>query len=72
MSAGGEYNPKLLSIVCNWCCYGGADLCGVSRLQYPPHIRLIRVMCLPGSNLAHILSGLSTRAGRGVYRRMSS
>ena len=32
-------------MICNWCCYGGANLCGVSRFQYPPHIRIIRVMC---------------------------
>ncbi len=54
MGTGGEYNPKLLGIICNWCCYGGADLCGVSRLQYPPHIRLIRVMCSARVDLAHI------------------
>jgi len=40
-----EFKPKMLGIVCNWCCYGGADLAGVSRFQYPPYIRLIRVMC---------------------------
>ncbi|MEA1998304.1 MAG: hydrogenase iron-sulfur subunit, partial [Euryarchaeota archaeon] len=22
--------------MCNWCCYAGADLAGVSRFQYPP------------------------------------
>ncbi|MCK4788967.1 MAG: hydrogenase iron-sulfur subunit, partial [Desulfobacteraceae bacterium] len=30
---------------CNWCSYAGADLAGTSRLQYPPNIRIIRVMC---------------------------
>ncbi|MHC4740976.1 MAG: hydrogenase iron-sulfur subunit, partial [Planctomycetota bacterium] len=30
---------------CNWCSYAGADLAGVSRLQYPPNMRIIRVMC---------------------------
>jgi F420-non-reducing hydrogenase iron-sulfur subunit len=30
---------------CNWCIYAGADLAGVSRLQYPPNLRVIRVMC---------------------------
>ncbi len=59
MSTGGEYNPKMLGIICNWCCYGGADLCGVSRLQYPPHIRLIRVMCSARVDLAHIFRAFS-------------
>lgn len=30
---------------CNWCSYAGADLAGVSRLQYPPNVRIVRVMC---------------------------
>ncbi len=42
---GGRFNPKLLVFCCNWCSYAGADLAGVSRLQMPPHFRVIRVMC---------------------------
>jgi len=40
-----EFKPKLIGYLCNWCCYAGADLAGVSRIQYPPDIRIIRVMC---------------------------
>jgi len=40
-----EYNPKIIGFLCNWCSYAGADLAGVSRFQYPPNIRVIRVMC---------------------------
>jgi len=40
-----SFEPKILGILCNWCCYAGADLAGVSRMQYPPNIRVIRVMC---------------------------
>lgn len=40
-----EYEPLIVSFCCNWCSYAGADLAGVSRLQYPPNIRIIRVMC---------------------------
>jgi F420-non-reducing hydrogenase iron-sulfur subunit len=39
------YEPTIIGFLCNWCCYAGADLCGVSRYQYPPYIRNIRVMC---------------------------
>jgi heterodisulfide reductase subunit A len=40
-------NPqdKILTFACNWCSYAGADFAGVSRLQYPPNVRLIRTMC---------------------------
>ncbi|TFF69241.1 MAG: hydrogenase iron-sulfur subunit [Promethearchaeota archaeon] len=40
-----SYEPKILGFLCNWCSYAGADLAGVSRIQYPPNIRVIRVMC---------------------------
>src|SRR4030043_443174 len=40
-----EYEPKLVGFLCNWCSYAGADLAGVSRFQYPPNLRVIRVMC---------------------------
>jgi F420-non-reducing hydrogenase iron-sulfur subunit len=36
---------KILAFLCNWCSYAGADLAGVSRLQYPPNVVDIRVMC---------------------------
>jgi len=36
---------KVLAFACNWCSYAGADYAGVSRIQYPPNIRLIRTMC---------------------------
>ncbi len=36
---------KILTFACNWCSYAGADNAGVSRLQYPANVRLIRTMC---------------------------
>ena len=40
-----DFEPKIVGFLCNWCSYAGADLAGVSRIQYPPNIRIIRVMC---------------------------
>jgi len=40
-----EWKPKIIAIICNWCSYAGADLAGGARIQYPPDIRAIRVMC---------------------------
>lgn len=40
-----DWNPKILGILCNWCSYAGADLAGSARTQYPPDVRVIRVMC---------------------------
>ncbi len=62
MSSEGKFRPKMLGIICNWCCYGGADLCGVSRFQYPTYIRLIRVMCSGRVDMKHILLAFSNGA----------
>ena len=43
--AQGEFEPMIIGFLCNWCAYAGADLAGTTRIQYPPNIRIIRVMC---------------------------
>lgn len=40
-----QWEPKIIGFLCNWCSYAGADLCGVSRYQYPTNVRAVRVMC---------------------------
>lgn len=39
------FEPRIVAFACNWCSYAGADMAGISRLQYPTNIRTIRVMC---------------------------
>jgi heterodisulfide reductase subunit A len=47
VEAATEVDPakKIVAFCCNWCSYAGADLAGVSRMQYPPNVRIIRTMC---------------------------
>jgi heterodisulfide reductase subunit A len=42
-----EMDPhsKIIAFACNWCSYAGADFAGVSRMQYPHNVRIIRTMC---------------------------
>jgi F420-non-reducing hydrogenase iron-sulfur subunit len=40
-----HFEPKIVSFLCNWCSYAGADLAGTSRIEYPQNIRIIRVPC---------------------------
>lgn len=40
-----KFEPKIVSFLCNWCSYAGADLAGTSRISYPQNIRIIRVPC---------------------------
>lgn len=40
-----SWKPRIVAFCCNWCAYAGADLAGISRRQYSPDIRILRVMC---------------------------
>ena len=58
----GSWQPKIVAFLCNWCSYAGADLAGVSRMQYPPSIRVIRVPCSGRINPLFIVSALQSGA----------
>jgi len=60
-----EFEPLIIGFCCNWCSYAGADLAGVSRLQYPPNLRIIRVMC-SGMVHANLVIDALTKGADGV------
>ena len=53
-----NHEPKITAFLCNWCSYAGADLAGVSRFQYPPNVRIIRVPCSGRINPLFIVKAL--------------
>lgn len=63
--ANDDFEPMIIALCCNWCSYAGADLAGTSRLQYPPNIRIIRVMC---SGMVHpnLVMDALTKGADGV------
>jgi F420-non-reducing hydrogenase iron-sulfur subunit len=56
------FEPKIIGFLCNWCSYAGADLAGVSRIQYPPNIRIVRVMCSGRIDPAFVLKAFKDGA----------
>jgi coenzyme F420-reducing hydrogenase delta subunit len=56
------WEPKIAAIVCNWCTYAGADLAGISRIQYPPNVRIIRVPCTGRINPFYVMKTLQEGA----------
>jgi heterodisulfide reductase subunit A len=55
---------KILAFCCNWCSYAGADFAGVSRLAYPPQVRIIRTMCAGRIHPKFILHAFEQGAGQ--------
>jgi len=41
-----NFEPEILALACNWCGYSAADQAGSAKIQYPPNIRIARIMCL--------------------------
>lgn len=60
------FQPKIIAFLCNWCSYGAADLAGVSRMPYPPNIRVIRIPCSGRMSPKFILSAFLNGAD-GVW-----
>jgi len=61
-----EFKPRILGFLCNWCSYAGADLAGVSRYQYPPSMKVIRVMCSGRVDLEFVLRAFAN-GNDGVF-----
>jgi F420-non-reducing hydrogenase iron-sulfur subunit len=66
MAAVHEFKPRILGFLCNWCSYAGADLCGVSRYQYPPSMKVIRLMCSGRVDLEFVLRAFAN-GNDGVF-----
>jgi len=53
-----DFEPRIVAFLCNWCTYTGADLAGTSRIQYPPNVRIIRLMCSGAVDPVYVLKAL--------------
>jgi F420-non-reducing hydrogenase iron-sulfur subunit len=56
------YEPRIVAFCCNWCSYAGADLAGTTRIQYPPNVRIVRVMCSGRVDPAFVLKAFTLGA----------
>jgi coenzyme F420-reducing hydrogenase delta subunit len=49
------YNPKVLALLCTYCTYTAADMAGSMRLQYPPNVRVVKLLCTGRVDINHLL-----------------
>jgi len=57
-----RFEPRIVGILCRWCAYTGADLAGLSRINYPPNITPIRVNCSGRIDPTLVLQALAAGA----------
>ena len=39
------WEPQILAFCCNWCGYAAADQAGAAKIEYPPSVKILRLMC---------------------------
>ncbi|MGP8070461.1 MAG: hydrogenase iron-sulfur subunit [Candidatus Bathyarchaeia archaeon] len=57
-----RFEPKIVGFLCRWCAYTGADLAGLSRINYPPNVTPIRVNCSGRVDPTLVLKALASGA----------
>lgn len=60
-----EFEPRIIAFLCKWCSSAGSDLAGVSRMEYPPNVTPIQIMCSGSVSPLYIFSAFS-RGADGV------
>jgi coenzyme F420-reducing hydrogenase delta subunit len=73
-----DFEPHIIGFLCNWCAYEGADAAGRKRLEVPPGLRTVRVLCSGRVDPRHVLEAfvagadgvliLGCRVGECRYR----
>jgi F420-non-reducing hydrogenase iron-sulfur subunit len=58
-----EWRPRIVAFLCNWCSYTGADLAGISRIQWDPAVRIVRVMCSGRMDPTFVVKAFQMGAG---------
>ena len=57
-----EFEPKIVAFLCKWCSSAGSDMAGVSRMEYPPNVVPIQVMCSGSVSPLYIFSAFNKGA----------
>jgi F420-non-reducing hydrogenase iron-sulfur subunit len=57
-----EFEPRIVAFLCKWCSSAGSDLAGVSRMQYPPNVLPITVMCSGSVSPLYIMDAFNKGA----------
>ena len=57
-----DYKPKIIAFACQFCAYAAADLAGSMRLEYSPHVRIIKLLCTGKVDILHLLAAFEKGA----------
>ena len=58
--AEGGFEPRILALICTYCTYTAADMAGSMRLQYPPNVRVVKLLCTGRVDILHLLNAFQS------------
>ncbi len=57
-----EFQPKIIAFCCHYCALAAADVAGKKGIQFPPTVRIIRVVCTGKVETLHLLKAFESGA----------
>ena len=55
-----DFEPKIVAFCCEFCAYTAADLAGSMRLEYPPNVRVVKIMCTGKIDILYLLKAFES------------
>jgi F420-non-reducing hydrogenase iron-sulfur subunit len=53
-----EFEPRIIAFCCHYCALAAADVAGKMEFQFPPSVRVIRVLCTGKVEVLHLLKAI--------------
>ena len=57
-----SFEPRILAFCCHYCAYSAADLAGSMRMEHPPNVRIVKLMCTGKVDTLHLLKSFEDQA----------
>ncbi|MFW6114925.1 MAG: hydrogenase iron-sulfur subunit [Thermodesulfobacteriota bacterium] len=57
-----EFEPRIVAFCCHYCALAAADTAGKTDLQFPPTVRVIRVLCTGKVEVLHLMKAIEKGA----------
>jgi len=57
-----KYEPLIIAFICTYCTYTAADMAGSMRLQYPPNVRVVKLLCTGKVDVLYLLEAFNCGA----------
>jgi len=58
----GDFEPRIVGLFCHYCALAAQDVAGKARVNFPPNIREVQVLCTGRVDVLHILKALEEGA----------